>query len=122
MAFYESMFGGGDYSTSEVETGKYWIDMKPVYRKVVNLGALPNGAVKDVAHDISNLDTIVSVSCCAYAPSADTFMPIPFVTVDSTAAQVRVTISKTAINIQTGTNRNAFSTAHAILEYTKTTD
>ena len=31
---YESV--GNDYSTTEVNTGKTWIDGKPIYRKVIN--------------------------------------------------------------------------------------
>ena len=31
------------YSTDEVKTNKVWIDGKPIYRKVVDCGALPNG-------------------------------------------------------------------------------
>ena len=44
------------YSTDEVETGMYWIDGKPIYRKVINCGALPNNAAKDTAHNIQNLE------------------------------------------------------------------
>lgn len=121
MALFQSC-AGFDYSTTEQKTGAHWIDGKPTYIKVVNLGALPNATSKDVAHGISNLETIVTASLFAYSPSVETFMPIPFVAVDSTGAQVRATIGKTAVTIQTGSNRSAFSIAHAIIEYTKTTD
>lgn len=50
---------GEIYSTSEIKTNKIWIDGKPIYRKVVNLGArtYSNGA-NTINHNISNLDTI----------------------------------------------------------------
>ena len=36
------------YSTNEVKTGGKWIDGKPIYRKVVDFGALPNASEKTV--------------------------------------------------------------------------
>ena len=35
------------YSTSEKFTGEYWIDGRPIYQKVINFGALPNGTTTD---------------------------------------------------------------------------
>ena len=42
------------YSTAETWTGGYWIDGKKIYRKVVDCGALPNAATKNVPHGIVN--------------------------------------------------------------------
>lgn len=50
------------YSTNEVDTGKTWIDGKPIYRKVVDCGLLPNNTFKDVSHNISNLDEIININ------------------------------------------------------------
>ena len=36
------------YSTDEIEIGK-WIDNKPIYRKVIDLGVLPDTTVKAVS-------------------------------------------------------------------------
>ncbi len=49
------------YSTTEQKTGGVWIDGKPIYRKVVNFGALLNTANKTVAHNIANIDKIVKM-------------------------------------------------------------
>ena len=35
------------YSTTEINTGMKWIDGKPIYRKVVDFGSLPNNTYKD---------------------------------------------------------------------------
>jgi hypothetical protein len=35
-----------NYSTSEVATGETWIDGKPIYRKIIDCGALPNATTK----------------------------------------------------------------------------
>lgn len=48
-----------DYSTSETDTGKNWIDGKRIYRKVINFGLLPNATFKDVAHGITTLQMVM---------------------------------------------------------------
>lgn len=49
------------YSTSEVKTNATWIDGKPIYKKTIDFGALPNATNKKVNHNISNLDRIIRV-------------------------------------------------------------
>lgn len=66
------------YSTSEVSTGQRWIDDSLIYRKVISLGALPNNTTKNVAHDITGIDYIVSIRGTSYKSSTSTFLPLPF--------------------------------------------
>ena len=47
------------YSTTEHFTGKYWIDGKPIYRKVLQ-GTLPNTASTPEIGTIANFGTLVS--------------------------------------------------------------
>ncbi len=48
-----------DYSTSEVFTGKYWIDGKPIYRKVIVTNEVVQAnVVLPVAHGITDYDYI----------------------------------------------------------------
>ena len=47
------------YSTTEKVVGK-WINNKPLYRKVISTGSLPNASVKNINHGISNLDKYIS--------------------------------------------------------------
>ena len=58
---YVGVYGGApiimDYSTSEVDTGYTWTDGSPIYKKTINIGALPNATTKSVAHNISNFGT-----------------------------------------------------------------
>ena len=56
---------GGDYSTTEVDTGFKWIDGKTIYKKTVSTGALPNNSTKTVSHGISGIDSVVSISSVA---------------------------------------------------------
>ncbi len=47
------------YSTDEQFTGKYWINGKPIYRKVLQ-GTLPNTASTPEIGTIANFGTLVS--------------------------------------------------------------
>lgn len=107
------------YSLNEVATGKTWIDGKPIYRKVVNIGALPNATEKFVPHGISNLDIFTSIS--GYATSNQTTIPLPYTVPDNT---VRISLYGNVNNVAINTNENlsAYNATYAILEYTKTTD
>lgn len=63
---------GGDYSTSEVNTGFKWVDGKDIYKKTINFGALPNNTSKSVAHGITNLESIID--CAGVAISGTTVL------------------------------------------------
>ena len=54
--YIEGGAGLPSYFTDEIDTGMKWIDGKPIYRKVINVGALPNNSEKTIAHNISNID------------------------------------------------------------------
>ena len=53
--------GSLGYSTTETVTNAKWIDGKPIYRKVVNFGTLPNATVKAVAHGIVGLTRTINL-------------------------------------------------------------
>lgn len=105
-----------NYSTSEQVIGK-WIDGKPLYRKVVNLGALPNATSKQVAHNISNLSSVVTLHGMAIDYR---FLPVPF-SATSNAYAISIFADATNITIMAGNDRSG-ATGFAIIEYTKTTD
>lgn len=109
------------YSTSEVNTGKKWIDGKPIYRKVVDCGALPNADFKYVNHNISNLGVIINVFVNSYTASGNGTM-LPYVNPVSISGQISFTYSKTQIELRTATDYSSYVNTYAILEYTKTTD
>lgn len=108
----------GNYSTTEHLTGKYWVDGKPIYRKVVNFGTLPNSATKTVNHNVSGISNWVSFYGIAWN-NANTAMILPHVDLDSTYS-VALWVTSTVITIKTGQNRNEFLNCYVILEYTKT--
>ena len=109
------------YSTSETNTGQIWIDGKPIYRKTINFGSLPNATSKSVAHNISNMSMITNIRGVAFNPSTNTYLPLPYVT--TTAAQcLQLYASTTNVTANTGFNLSIYTITYIILEYTKTTD
>lgn len=108
------------YSETEQATGGKWIDGKPIYRKVIDTGALPNNTTKAVAHNISNLELPIHVFGVGYGPGD--FMPLPYISSNNAASSVQIYLNSTNITIITGTDRTNYSKSYIVLEYTKTTD
>ena len=118
--------GGGTselpaYSTSEVLTAERWIDGKPVYRKVVSMGALPNATTKSIAHGISNLDEHLGLSGVAFHANGDTRIPLPYVSTSNGTIQMH--IGKTNVIVTNRIDMSVtYNKSYAIIYYTKTTD
>ena len=110
------------YSTEETETGIYWIDGKPIYRKVIDCGTLPNKTTKDTAHNIQNLETVVSLDGKAYRPSDGLWINIPHVNTSNIASGISMVVYNGNIEIADGVDYSAFTTSFVIIEYTKSTD
>ena len=105
-----------NYSTDEEDTLLLWVDGNKIYRKVIDIGTLPNNTTKQVAHGI-NYDKIISISGSAYN---DTYsMPIPYVDIVPTAS-IKVIMDSTNLTIQTGSDRHDYS-ANVTITYTKPT-
>lgn len=107
------------YSTEEHLTGRKWIDGKPIYRKVVDFGYLPNNVSKTVAHGISGISSVIQTYGIIRNTRLDYWLPLPFSSKTSTNA-VGLSIVGSNIQITTGADRTE-ETAIVILEYTKTT-
>lgn len=107
------------YSTTEVKTNKVWIDGKPIYRKVIDIGSLPNTTGKSVNHGISSLGNVVRTYGCV-TNGISSQLPLPFVSLSESHC-VMYAILETTIDITTGVDRSAYSGWIAV-EYTKTTD
>lgn len=109
------------YSTTETVCGT-WIDGKPIYRKVINCGALPNTSTKNIAHGISNIDTVVLFQTVAKSPSANVWLSLPATNPVNVVYHVAIHITNTNIVITAGDNKSNYTQTYAIIEYTKTTD
>lgn len=110
--------GNDVYSTTETKTNKVWIDGKPIYRKIVDIGTLPNASTKSVNHGISSLESVVRTYGMAGGPASQ--LPLPFVSISSNTS-IQFAIVGTTIDIITGVDRSAY-TGWVAIEYTKTTD
>lgn len=102
---------------TEVLTSERWIDGRPIYRKTIDFGALPNNTSKAVAHGISNIGTKWINHSKSRVGGA---YPIDYPSGASTEVWV-CWIDNTNVNIRTWTNRTAMS-GIVTIEYTKTTD
>ena len=112
------MFSKDTYSTSETLTNKVWIDGKPIYRKVVNIGALPNNTLKNVDHGITNIDTITDYYGMV-ASTSKTALKIPYVATES-LDYIAMYVSVTNVAVKTKQDMSAYG-GYAVVEYTKTT-
>ena len=107
------------YSTEEQVVGT-WIDGKPIYRKVIDFGALPNSTLKQVPHGISDIDAIVSFNGVTFAKNK-TATPIPYVYTDPINT-VSLFLEGKNVCIQTFGDKTSYINTYVTLEYTKTTD
>ena len=107
------------YSTEEKVVG-IWIDGKPIYRKVVYFGALPNATSKTVNHNISNLDILIN--SYGFGKRSDDYYFSVFYPNTKVEQSIRMLINSTTIEINTASIDRSNIYVYVILEYTKTTD
>jgi len=99
-------------SETEYDTGKIWIDDRPIFGIVVDFGALPNTDKKKVASSVPVGATVLSVN--GYTKDTTTTLCIPSVSVpvfydDATQELVITTASDMA----------SFTESFVVLEYVK---
>lgn len=108
-----------DYSLTEVDTGRKWTDGKAIFQKVIDLGFLPNATTKSVAHNITGMDQLIRLY--GMGKVSPNFVPIPFVSVtDGSADQIKVFVSTTNVELNTGSTNRSDHVSFMVLEYTKT--
>ena len=113
----------GIYNDQETLSGQSYFnddknEQRPVYRKVINFGALPNTANKQVAHGLDS--TWEYKFTRIYGVASDStnkiYLPIPYAT--ATAADIiELYVDATNINITTGKDRTSFDTTYIVIEY-----
>lgn len=109
------------YSSKEQVVGT-WIDGKPIYRKVINVGKLQatKGAYS-YDHGISNIDYFTKVEGIMNNGTEWFSMNSCYRGVNNFIYDFGLLATKTKITCSTQTDRSAYS-AIVTLEYTKTTD
>lgn len=108
------------YSANETLTGETWINGKPIYRKVLNIGTADFYSSTDnhFTHGIDDLDTMLNVTYSMYFSGDNCYYNQwdKIITIKSSSTRVSFTtgsISGTYIR---------FTNVKIILKYTKTTD
>lgn len=108
-----------NYSETERVVGK-WIDGRTLYEKTVDCGALPSTAGnKAVAHNISNINKIISITGVAMRDNGLT-ITLPNTAVDALSSQIVLYADKTNINIYVASNQSVNTNSYVTLRYTKT--
>ena len=110
----EYVNNSNSYSTNEIKTGGKWIDGKPIYRKVVDIGTLPDTTYKSVLHNIQNLNKVLEAKLVANDSTNN-------VVCNFGGSEMKVFIDSIDVIVSTSNNFSGYS-GYAILEYTKTTD
>lgn len=113
----QNLVGNPYYSTDETFTGQYWIDGKPIYRKVVDCGALPNNTSKTVNHNIANIGWIVKYNGMAY--DGNEWLQLPASYYSNSA--IGLSVDSTVIYLRPYSNRTSYTTTYVVIEYTKAT-
>lgn len=95
--------------------------MRPVYRLVVNFGALPNNAAKSVAHGITitSSTTFTRIYAAASDTTGNNYIGIPYAS-PTLANNIQLDVSSTNVTITTGANRTNFNVCYVIVEYLQT--
>ena len=108
------------YSLAEQKIGT-WIDGKPLYRKVVDFGYLPNATTKLVSTGASNVDIVTNLRGIGISNYGS--LSIPLADTSALTNQVALWYDKTTnqIQIKSGVDRSSFY-GYVTIEYTKTTD
>ena len=106
------------YSTDEVVIGT-WIDGKPLYRKVIDFGVLPNNTTKSVSHNILNIDYIKT--CIGYATMSETVRGLLVPNYNGSII-TNCYLADDKVFVSTNGDRSEFINCFIIIEYTKTTD
>ena len=95
-----------------------WIDNKPIYRKVVNFGALPNASTKTVNHGISNLDTVVNFYGSIINVTTGDRLSLNVPSPSGDQYDILTTVTNTQVKISCSVDRSR-QNAIVVIEYTK---
>ena len=105
------------YSTSETNTGKKWIDGKPIYRKVIT-----STLTSTITHGIANINEIVNLKAVSYNPNSGKYFAVPSVRPSYSNYEVGLFADVSTISLEYGSGLPTTMTFKIIMEYTKTTD
>ena len=106
------------YTTTEVDTGKKWINGKTIYQKTFIMGGLGLATTIKKPHNISNLDMVIRIQGIAKENSIGATINLPHAA-DQQAYTVTVYADNTNVNIQTYADQRGYAQSYVTLWYTK---
>lgn len=109
----------GNYSYTEINTGYTWTDGKPIYKKTIDFGALPNSTSKAVEHGIVNLELAIKYDGVIKASSSSLQFTLPFASNTTTADNIQLSWNSNEITISTNASYWAGFDGYITLYYTK---
>lgn len=109
-----------NYSTDEQIIGR-WIDGKILYRKVINIGSLPDDTKENYTHNVLNMDYLVKFNAMWYDTIDNKFWSL--YRYDTSSANIKFSCDKTNIQCETKYKwSDRTKDCYVTLEYTKTID
>ena len=111
------------YSTSEIRVGT-WINGKPLYRKVIDIGSLPSSAGSKTVYtglDFRNACVCRKLYGMVVNPQNGVSLTLPFISLTLEYCISIVIDTYSNILITVGANRSGVS-GYAVIEYTKNSD
>jgi hypothetical protein len=93
---------------------------RPVFRTVVNFGALPNAGIKSVAHNIpfNGAFSATRIYGAASDTTGLTYIPLPFAS-PTLNQNIQLDLDANNINITTGINRTNYNLCYVVIEILK---
>lgn len=112
-----------EYLTTEQVIGK-WINEKPLYRKIIDLGNLPNNTGKTVPTGlIFNSSNCILTNLYGVASYSNGIsFPLPFSSTNGIEYNVSLNVDNNNNVVVTTSQDRSAMTGYAILEYIKVTD
>lgn len=107
------------FGIPETFTGQY-LNSKPIYQKMISVGALPNNTMKSISTGITDADYVWVDMENSFAFNSGASYPIPYVDPKTVANSigVRITNNGATVIVSTGTNWSTYS-GGITLRYTK---
>lgn len=112
-----SKTGFGNFSLSEANTGFVWIDNKPIWKKTISVGQLPNNTAKSVAHGVSNIDQIIDIF--GVANDGNTTISLPFIHENTAISGIKITADRTNVNVGASRDWSSYNQSYITILYTK---
>ena len=108
------------YSTSKYDTGKKWVDGRPIYGKVFILPALSSTSTPLVVDHNENIDIVTNLHGTAKNATTGTNFPLPYVAEDNIINNIRVAVTSTQLSIANAIDRSMLN-ASIIIEFIEPT-